>query len=219
MPRGLFVTFEGTDGSGKTTQMRRLIARLRREGFDVVETVEPGGTPIGADIRRILLDPANTAMSPVAEIFLYFASRAQNVHQCIVPALKAGHVVVCDRFTDSTLVYQGGGRGLGEDLVRTLHSITCGTLQPDVTVYLDIDLETGLARARKRNLDQAGEAESRLDDESVEFHRAVRAAYLDLAAREPERFRVIDARAGVDEVEGAVWAELSPRLEALAGVR
>ena len=207
--RGLFITFEGTDGSGKTTQIRRLIHRLRGENRTVVETVEPGGTPIGLQIRRVLLDAANRELSATAELLLYFASRAQNVHQCIRPALARGEIVVCDRFTDSTLVYQGAGRGLGQDVVRTLHHIACGTLQPDLTIYLDIDLETSLERAHARNRDQTGNPETRLDEESVEFHKAARDAYLTLASAEPQRFRVIDARHNPDAVELAVWKEIA----------
>jgi dTMP kinase len=213
--RGLFITFEGTDGSGKTTQIRRLIQRLKQDGFEVVETAEPGGPPIGQQIRRILLDPANQELDPRAEMLLYFASRAQNVAQWIVPALEQGKVVVCDRFTDSTLVYQGAGRELGDDVVHALHRVACGHLQPDVTIYLDIDLETSLERARARNQDSTGPAESRMDDQSVEFHTAVRDRYLRLAASEPQRLRVIDASHDPDTVAREVWAEIAPRLEAL----
>ncbi|MBM3813944.1 MAG: dTMP kinase [Acidimicrobiia bacterium] len=210
---GLFITFEGTDGSGKTTQIRLLRERLMREGYEVVETAEPGGPPIGVQIRRILLDPANQELDPRAELLLYFASRAQNVAECIVPALKAGKVVVCDRFTDSTVVYQGAGRGLGQEVVEALHQVACGTLQPDITLYLDIDLETSLDRARQRNESQAGPAESRMDDQSVEFHRAVRDGYLKLAAREPGRVRVIDAGHDAATVEQAIWEQVAPLLE------
>ena len=148
---GLFLSFEGMDGSGKTTQMRLLIDRLRREGFDVLETAEPGGTEIGRQIRRILLDRANQALSARAELLLYFACRAQNVEEWIRPALAAGRVVVSDRYTDSTLAYQGAGRGLPEEMIRELHTFACGPTEPDATIYLDIDRETGLARARARN--------------------------------------------------------------------
>ncbi len=213
--RGLFLTFEGNDGSGKTTQIRRLLARLRQEGFQVLETSEPGGTSIGMQIRRILLAPANQELAPTAELLLYFASRAQNVAQWIRPALASGQVVVCDRFTDSTLVYQGAGRGLGRDVVEALHKVACGALQPDITIYLDIDLETSLSRARARNQDQNGPAESRMDDQSVEFHRAVRRGYLELAAREPHRVRVIDASGGAAAVEESIWRLVAPLLEPL----
>lgn len=203
--RGLFISFEGMDGCGKTTQMRRLAERLRQNGHTVIETAEPGGTIIGQAIRRILLDPAHQELSPTAELLLYFASRAQNVDQQILPALERGDIVLCDRFTDSTLVYQGAGRGLGSDVVLTLEKIACRGLSPDITIYLDIDLETSLARAQARN--RTGTAnESRLDDEAVDFHRRVREEYRQLAARETRRFRVIDARGSMDTVEQAVWA-------------
>lgn len=213
--RGIFVTFEGTDGSGKTTQIRRLLTRLRLLNFDVVETAEPGGPPIGQQIRRILLDPANGDLHPVAELLLYFASRSQNVNQWILPALKSGKVVVCDRFTDSTLVYQGHGRGLGEKLVRELHKISCGLLQPDLTLYLDVDLDTARERMDARNREVTGPAETRMDDQSMEFHRAVRNAYLSLARKEPRRIVVIDAKPDPDRVERAIWSQLVPHLEAL----
>jgi dTMP kinase len=212
--RGLFVIFEGIDGSGKTTQIRRFVDRLRAAGRTVVETVEPGGTPIGVQIRRVLLDPENHELSPTAELLLYFASRAQNVDQLIRPALDRGDIVVCDRFTDSTIVYQGAGRGLGKDVVGELHRIACGTLQPDITVYLDIDLETSLERAHARNREQTHLRESRLEQESVQFHEAVREAYLALAAAEPRRFRVIDARHDPDAIERAIWSGVQPLPEA-----
>jgi dTMP kinase len=211
--RGLFVTFEGTDGSGKTTQIQRLVARLNTSGRSVIVTAEPGGPPIGQQIRRILLDPANGALCARAEMLLYFASRAQNVDECILPALAAGKVVVCDRFTDSTFVYQGAGRGLGEDVVRDLHRIACGTLQPHLTIYLDIDLETSLARAKARNRKHDGPDESRMDEQSIEFHRAVRAGYLALAAREPDRVKVVDASGSPELVEQLVWAQVAAVLE------
>jgi dTMP kinase len=211
---GLFITFEGTEGSGKTTQLERLIARLEQTGYGVTRTVEPGGTGIGRQIRRILLDSSNSGLDPRAELLLYFASRAQNVAEVIRPALGAGRAVVCDRFTDSTLVYQGAGRGLGTATVEALHAVACGALQPDLTIYLDIDLETGLARAFERNCASAGPDESRMDSQAIEFHREVRAAYLALAGREHRRFRVVDARGTPAEVEQAIWDATAPELEA-----
>src|SRR5579863_7603956 len=148
MPDGIFITFEGIDGSGKTTQLRILSEHLRQTGREVVEAVEPGGTEIGRQIRAILLDGRNTHLTPRAELLLYFASRAQNVEEVIRPALDAGKIVLCDRFTDSTLVYQGCGRGLGADVVMTLHQLACQGLDPDLTVFVDIDLDESLARAR-----------------------------------------------------------------------
>jgi dTMP kinase len=211
MNRGIFITFEGIDGSGKTTQLRLLAERLRHAGRDVVEAVEPGGTEIGRQIRAIVLDGRNTQLTPRAEILLYFASRAQNVEEVIRPALAAGQTVLCDRFTDSTLVYQGYGRGLGAEVVLTLHQIACQGLQPDLTVFVDIDLDESLARARGRNVTSLS-CETRLDDESREFHKRVRDAYLALAAREAHRFIVIDGAASVEEVAERVWKEVSKRV-------
>src|SRR6202043_403631 len=150
--QGLFITFEGMDGSGKTTQMHRLAAHLRRLGRTVLETAEPGGTPIGTKIRRILLDSANQELCPAAELLLYFASRAQNVDQWILPALGRGEVVLSDRFTDSSLVYQGTGRNLGVDAVRALERIACRGLKPHLTLLVDVDAEASLTRARARNV-------------------------------------------------------------------
>jgi dTMP kinase len=210
---GLFITFEGTEGSGKTTQLEHLVERLAREGYGVTRTVEPGGTGIGREIRRILLDSKNSGLDARAELLLYFASRAQNVAEVICPALEQSRVVVCDRFTDSTLVYQGAGRGLGREAVEALHDIACGALQPDLTIYLDIDLETGLERALARNRAAGGPDESRMDNQAIEFHRRVREAYLRLAERERRRFRVIDARGTEGDVARAVWSAVQPELE------
>ena len=208
MTPGLFITFEGIDGSGKTTQLRLLAQRLRDAGYDVVETVEPGGTEIGRQIRAILLDSRNSGLTPRAELLLYFASRAQNVAEVIRPGLAAGRIILCDRFTDSTLVYQGCGRGLGADVVLALDRVACEGLQPDLTVFIDIDLDESLARARGRNATVAS-TETRLDDESREFHGAVRDAYLALAEREARRFLMIDGAAAVDEVAARVWKEVA----------
>lgn len=213
--RGLFLSFEGTDGSGKSTQIRRLAARLTAEGYDVVDTAEPGGTDVGRQIRRILLDPANANLDPVAELLLYFASRAQNVAERIRPALEQGRIVIADRYTDSTLVYQGWGRGLGEDIIRTLHEIACRGVEPALTIYLDLDLETSLQRARTRNEGPQASGETRMDDQSIEFHKRVREGYLKLAASEARRIAVIDARPGADAVEAAVWKAVEPLLRGI----
>ena len=202
---GLFITFEGMDGSGKTTQMHRLAARLRALGRTVLETAEPGGTPIGMKIRRILLDAANQELSPTTEVLLYFASRSQNVDEWIGSALDRGEIVLADRFTDSSLVYQGCGRDLGVDTILALEGIACRGLKPDLTLLVDIDAETSLARARARNLAQP-HCETRMDDQSLEFHRKVYQAYHALAAREPERVKVVDGRADVDAIERQVWS-------------
>ena len=202
--RGLFISFEGLDGSGKTTQMRRLAKRLRARGHVVLETVEPGGTEIGGKIRQVLLDAANQELSPTAELLLYFASRAQNVDERIGPALRRGEIVLADRFTDSTLVYQGCGRGLGAETVLALDRVACRGLKPDLTLLVDIDVETSLARARALNAAQPA-GETRMDEQSLEFHRKVYEAYQALAAGEPERIRRIDGRAAIEEIELAIW--------------
>jgi dTMP kinase len=206
--RGWFITFEGMDGSGKTTQMHRLAARLRNQGRTVLETTEPGGPPIAMKIRRILLDSANQELSPSAEILLYFASRAQNVDEWILPALGRGEVVLCDRFTDSSLVYQGYGRGLGADAVEALDRIACRGLKPDLTLLVDVDAEASLTRARARNAAEP-HCETRMDDQSIEFHRKVYDAYHALAAREPGRVKLVNGRAGLDAIEREVWRIVS----------
>ncbi len=211
--RGLFVTLEGGEGCGKSTQMRLLMERLRREGYTVTGNVEPGGTRIGKQIRAILLGAENLELSSPAELLLFFASRAQAVEQLIHPALEAGHVVVSDRFTDSSFAYQGVARGLGEPWIRDLEAIACGGLKPALTLCLDIDVEAGLARARARNLESTGK-ETRLDDESLAFHRKVREAYHLLMAREPERVRRIDAAPGIETVAQEIWNQLMPFLDA-----
>lgn len=217
--RGLFLSFEGTEGCGKSTQLGLLARRLRAQGYQTLETVEPGGTPIGAQIRRILLDPANRELSPVAELLLYFASRAQNVDERIEPALVSGAIVLTDRFTDSSMAYQGFGRALGVQAVLDLDRIACRRLTPDLTFLFDIDLETGLRRARARNAGQQMIEESRIDEEAVEFHRRVRDAYLQMAAAEPSRFRVVDANSDPDTIHQAVWRLLEPYLPVWAGSR
>ena len=212
MQRGQFITFEGIDGCGKTTQFRMLGNWLREErGRTVVETVEPGGTAIGREIRKILLDPANAEIQPRTELLLYFASRAQNVEQVIRPGLESGAIVLCDRFTDSTLVYQGAGRGIDTNMVLELDRIACRGLTPDITFLIDIDLETSLTRAKRRN-ERVGQSESRIDDESLAFHERVRQGYLALAASAPDRFVVIDGRVPITQVAGAIREVLESRV-------
>jgi dTMP kinase len=193
--RGRFITFEGPEGSGKSTQLRLLGERLRKSGMDVLETQEPGGTPIGIQIRHVLLDAKNRELCPTAELLLMFASRAQNVDQLILPALSAGRTVLSDRFTDSTLVYQGVGRGLGADVVYDLDRIACRGLVPDLTLLIDIDTETGLARARQ----------TRMEEQGVGFHHRVREAYRQLAADEPARVKLIDGSQTREAVAEQVW--------------
>jgi dTMP kinase len=205
--RGIFITFEGIDGCGKTTQMRRLAKRLRREGRAVLETAEPGGTDIGLQIRNILLDSANHKLSPTAELLLYFAGRAQNVDQSILPAIAEGTIVLSDRFTDSSLVYQGCGRGLGVDTVLTLDRIACRGLKPDLTLLIDIDPSTSLVRAEVRN--RRRNRTDRMEQQSAAFYEKVRDAYLALAANEPDRFHIIDGRDRKDVVAQRIWTVVS----------
>ena len=207
MDRGLFLSFEGIDGCGKTTQLALLAAKLRHAGRDVVETVEPGGTHAGRAIRAILLDPLHDQLDARAELLLYFASRAQNVAAVIAPALERGAIVVCDRFTDSTIAYQGAGRGVKRESILELHRITCGNLFPDLTLLLDIDVATSLRRAHERNRNRAS-TETRLDDESCQFFERVREQYLVLARLDRDRIRVIDAHDSVDVVADRIWKEV-----------
>ena len=209
---GLFLTFEGPDGSGKSTQARMLAERLRRDGYAVHESVEPGGTPIGQQIRRILLDPANRELRPITELLLMFAARAQNVEQSVLPALAEGNIVVSDRFTDSSIAYQGAGHGLGWETVLEVDRIACKGLVPDLTLCIDIDTQTGLSRAQSRNQDH----EMRYEQQGAEFHQRVRAAYHELARREPRRFRLIDGRGTPEEIAARVWKEVSGVLAARA---
>lgn len=203
---GRFITFEGTDGSGKTTQMRLLTDRLREMSLRVVETQEPGGTEIGRRIRAILLDPASSRLCPVSEMLLYFAARAQNFDERILPAWNEGAVVLSDRFTDSTLAYQGEGRGLGQGVVMQLHEIACHGIQPDLTLYIDVPVTTGLQRIGARN--RAGA--DRMDSQAEEFYNRVRDRYLQLAAENPKRIRVIDGSGSVDEVHQRIWDAVAP---------
>ena len=205
------ITFEGPEGSGKSTQLRLLGKKLRGQNRPVLETAEPGGTPIGLQIRRVLLDAKNQELCPTAELLLMFAARAQNVDQAILPALASGQVVLCDRFTDSTLVYQGAARGLGAEVVYDVDRIACRGLVPDLTLVIDIDVETGLARAHRRN-QRTQDVETRLDEQSLEFHRKVRAAYHQLAEDEPKRVRVIDGSREEDQVALAVLSAVGPLL-------
>ncbi len=205
----MLITFEGPEGSGKTTQARLLAEHLRGKGCQVVLTREPGGTPIGDQIRRILHDPDNVEMAPWAEVFLYTASRAQLVAEVIRPALAAGKVVICDRFYDSTLAYQGYGRGLDLETLWQITRIATGGLVPDLTLYLDIQPDEGLAR----RLLGGGEW-NRMDQEALAFHQRVRAGYLELAGMEPERWVVIDAARSIQDVRQEIAAVVEARLDA-----
>lgn len=191
----MFITFEGIEGSGKTTQLKGALDHLRKKGYDCVITREPGGTGIGEKIRAILLDPENRGMDPLTELLLYTADRVQHVKEILEPARAAGKTILCDRYFDATLVYQGYARGLDIEMILALHRLMVKGLQPDLTILLDLPPEEGLARAW-RQIDSGTRTakESRFEEETLAFHNRIRAGYLDLARREPERFRIVDAR-------------------------
>jgi dTMP kinase len=209
MRTGRFITFEGPEGGGKTTQAKRLMARLRNEGRDVIYTREPGGTPTGEAIRDILQH--NTAGEPIcdeAEVFLFAASRAQLVRAVILPALARGAVVVCDRFADSTTAYQGYGRGLPVDQMLAINAFAIGEATPDITLLLDIPVSIGFERIHGRQQELFQDAD-RIEREAREFHERVRAGYLELARRWPARLRLVDASRPPDEVEREIWEIVS----------
>jgi dTMP kinase len=208
---GIFVTFEGIEGSGKSTQARRLAERLRRCGHEVVLTREPGGTALGRRLRELLLAEGSPVL-PEAELLLYAADRAQHVAETIAPALARGAVVLCDRFLDATLAYQGAARGLGTEAVLALHRRPPLDLRPHRTVLLDLPPEHGLARARGRD----GLDEGRFEAEPLAFHRRVREGYLAIAAAEPDRVRVVAAEGEEDAVEAAVSRALADLFPALS---
>ncbi len=215
MSRGFFITFEGLDGSGKTTQLRRLAAWLESRGERLTLTRQPGGTRLGDRIRSLLLDSQGKAIAAKAEMALMFADRAQAIAEILEPALHRGEIVLCDRFTDSTEAYQGGGRELGSSLVLTLHQAVCGGLQPDLTLLLLPDLEASLARARRRNqrsLRQEGRDEDRFESESEAFYERVFAKYRAIAAREPVRVATISGNASIEQTHAAVVQTVESRL-------
>lgn len=214
---GCFITFEGIEGCGKSTQIRKLAAALTRQGKSVTLTREPGGCDIADQIRAILLDSANSALVPLAELLLYAAARAQHINEIIKPALAKGDIVLCDRFIDATVAYQGHGRKLDLELINSLNSLAAANCRPDITLLLDCPVATGLGRAMAR-IEALGASasstarEERFERESLEFHERVRSGYLTLAAAEPERFCVIDASGTVDEIFAAIENRLLSRL-------
>lgn len=214
MSRGFFVTFEGLDGSGKSTQLRKLAHWLQQRGRTVTTTRQPGGTLIGDHIRALLLDSRTATLAPRTELGLMFSDRAQAIAEVIQPALDRGDVVLCDRFTDSTEAYQGGGRQLGSDLVLKLHADLCGGLQPDLTFLLLPNFERSLDRARKRNARKSGDTpdENRFERESELFYRRVYDGYRTIAAREPARVVSIEGDQGIDEIHQRIIASLEARL-------
>ncbi len=205
----MFITWEGMEGCGKSTQARRLAERLRALGRPCVLTFEPGGTDAGQAMRRILLDARNQGLAPLAELLLYAADRAQHVEEVIRPALASGKWVLCDRFADATTVYQGHGRGLDPEFVSLVNRRAAGGLRPDLTFLLDCPPEIGLERARRRDRTSGQSGMDRFEREHLDFHRRIREGYLSLARAEPERFSVLDARMTEEEIE----ARLLERLE------
>ena len=202
--RGTFITFEGLDGSGKTTQLEMFARRLRRAGVPVTIAREPGGTRVGDAIRRIVLSSQTVKLEPMSELLLYFASRAQNVSEVILPALRAGRTVVCDRFTDSSRAYQGQARGLGLEAVNELDRMACQGLRPDHTILIDIEHRSGVTRARRRNRSAVAD-EGRLEREGERFFTRARRAYLAIARREPRRVHVVNGDRSVEAIHKEIW--------------
>jgi dTMP kinase len=218
MPRGLFITFEGLDGSGKTTQLRRLKDWLETNGWAVTATRQPGGTRVGDRIRSLLLDSRTEKLASLAELGLMFSDRAQSISEVIEPAIAAGKIVLCDRFTDSSEAYQGGGRQLGSQVVRDLHAALCGGLEPDLTLLLLPDFDQSLARARRRNqrtVAATGSDENRFETENSAFYRRVFDKYQEIAARDSLRMVVVDSNGSIDEIHQRIVQVVRGRLAAV----
>jgi len=208
---GIFITFEGIEGSGKSTLLEKAAAALRRAGVDPVMTREPGGTPLGVALRKVLLDPDMVPIGSMAELMLFAADRAQHVSEVILPALRSGRVVLCDRYSDATAAYQGYGRGIPLDVIASVDEQARQGTTPDMTVLLDLPVEKGLKRARTRNDEALDASESRIDEEKAAFHRKVRDGYLTLAREEPGRFIILDAANAPDRLEALFMKEFSVR--------
>ena len=206
--KGKFITFEGIDGSGKSTQLAMLAAELRRQGAQVVTTREPGGTPLGLALRAAFLETTGP-VAPMAELLSFAADRAQHVEYLIKPEVAAGKIVISDRYADATFAYQGAGRGFTEDQVNLVIELATGGLKPDLTLFFDIPPDEAMARMTAR----ADEHRNRMDDETEEFYARVREAYLGIAERESDRFVVIDGCGAIDQIHGRVMAAVSPRLD------
>lgn len=215
MPRGFFITFEGLDGSGKTTQLKRLVSWMQKRGMTPVVTRQPGGTATGDRIRALLLDSRSGSLAPLAEMALMFADRAQAIAEVIEPTLAAGKMVICDRFTDSTEAYQGGGRELGSEPVLEMHKVICGGLQPDLTILLLPSLEASLERARRRNdrvVAQSGKDENRFESEQDAFYRRVWQKYREIARRDTDRVVCIGGDLAIDEVHEQIVEAVAMRI-------
>ena len=210
----MFITLEGIEGSGKSTQILHVFNFLNNSGRKCVMTREPGGTRIGRKIRSILLDPESSVMNPAAELLLYTADRIQHIQEVILPALETGSVVICDRYFDATLAYQGIARGLDVALILDLHKLICRNLNPDLTFLLDLPPDAGLRRAwQQLESGSRMDTESRFEKEAIAFHERVRAGYLELAEKGPERFRIIDASQSQDQVRAQILRVLERELQ------
>jgi len=205
-----FITFEGVEGCGKSTQIKLIEDALRLEGRDVLTTEEPGGSDIGKELRRLLLNRSQIKISSEAELLLFMADRAQHVREMILPALDENRIVLCDRFSDATIAYQGFGRGMDLKEIENLNRFACADLKPDLTFLFDISVEEGIARAMKRMANaELSKREDRFESEEINFHERVRKGYLKLAQNEAARFRIVDGSKGIEEVHAAVWAEIN----------
>ena len=209
--KGIFITFEGIEGSGKSTLIDNVAAALRQAGRDPLMTREPGGTSLGIALRKVLLNPEMEKLGSMAELMLFVADRAQHVFQVILPALEAGQIVLCDRYSDATIAYQGHGRGIPLDVITAVDNHARSEAIPHLTVLLDLPAETGLTRARTRNKESMDSSESRIDEEEMAFHQRVREGYLMLADQEPERFLVLDAREKSDRMAELVMNGIRSR--------
>lgn len=215
----MFITLEGIEGAGKTTQIHGIARYLEDRGHQCLITREPGDTPIGRKIRGILLDPENKGLTPMAELFLYAADRAQHLKERVLPALADGKTVICDRFADATRVYQGAARGIDTAVIDGVNRLVLGDLSPDLTLLFDLSPEIGLARAWKQLDDGERDGrESRFEAEALSFHEKIRAGYLLLAEQEPERFRIVDAEKSPGEVRQQVLNIMAGRIPPLKSV-
>lgn len=214
MPRTAtgFITFEGIEGAGKSTQVQRLSALLTSKNVQHVVTREPGGTVVGERIRALLLDPRSKGMVPLSELLLYAAARAQHIDEVIQPALAEGKIVVCDRFTDATVAYQGHGREIPLNVIRVVNTLASADMKPDLTILLDLDAEKGLARARARNTAEGATTTTRFDEEELAFHTRVRSGYLEIAREETARVRVVNAEPPPEKVAKQIATIVSRRL-------
>lgn len=208
--QSLFITFEGVEGSGKTTQIHRLGDRLKKCNIPLVTTLEPGGTSIGTKIRQILLDKMNENLAPFSELMLYIADRAQHVKEVIGPALAEGKWVLCDRFFDATMVYQGAGRGQDMELIKALNELSTGGRKPDITFLMDLPIEIGLQRARRREADDHTGSHDRFEREEMPFHKKIREGYLEQARLYRDRFIIIDATLTIEEIEMEIFRHVRP---------